>query len=98
MQLKDGRDLAASSFYLVENDPQNVGSSRLSISKFEEPKLDGYLNLSEVFSGSQNSANPSNFIKNGVLGVFENIDELSQLTSIKTQPKIQFGTKITNIN
>lgn len=98
LQLKDGRDLAASSFYLVENDPQNVGSSRLSISKFEEPKLDGYLKLSEVFSGSQNSANPSNFINNGVLGVFENIDSINDLTSVQSQPKIQFGEDISALD
>ena len=98
LQLQDGRDLAASSFYLVERDPGNVSSTRLSISKFEEPKLSGFANLSEVFSGSQNSANPSNFLNNGVLGVFENVSRINELTSIQTQPKIQFGQDITSLD
>ena len=98
LQLQDGRDLAASSFYLVERDPENVSSTRLSISKFEEPKLSGFANLSEVFSGSQNSANPSNFLNNGVLGVFENVSMINELTSIQTQPKIQFGQDITTLD
>ena len=98
LQLQDGRDLAASSFYLVEHDPENVSSTRLSISKFEEPKLSGFANLSEVFSGSQNSANPSNFLNNGVLGVFENVSRINELTSIQTQPKIQFGQDITSLD
>ena len=98
LQLQDGRDLAASSFYLVERDPENVSSTRLSISKFEEPKLSGFANLSEVFSGSQNSANPSNFLNNGVLGVFENVSMINELTSIQTQPKIQFGQDITSLD
>ena len=98
LQLQDGRDLAASSFYLVERDPENVSSTRLSISKFEEPKLSGFANLSEVFFGSQNSANPSNFLNNGVLGVFENVSRINELTSIQTQPKIQFGQDITSLD
>ena len=98
LQLQDGRDLAASSFYLVERDPENVSSTRLSISKFEEPKLSSFANLSEVFSGSQNSANPSNFLNNGVLGVFENVSRINELTSIQTQPKIQFGQDITSLD
>ena len=98
LQLQDGRDLAASSFYLVERDPENVSSTRLSISKFEEPKLSGFANLSDVFSGSQNSANPSNFLNNGVLGVFENVSRINELTSIQTQPKIQFGQDITSLD
>ena len=98
LQLQDGRDLAASSFYLVERDPENVSSTRLSISKFEEPKSSGFANLSEVFSGSQNSANPSNFLNNGVLGVFENVSRINELTSIQTQPKIQFGQDITSLD
>ena len=98
LQLQDGRDLAASSFYLVERDPENVSSTRLSMSKFEEPKLSGFANLSEVFSGSQNSANPSNFLNNGVLGVFENVSRINELTSIQTQPKIQFGQDITSLD
>ena len=98
LQLQDGRDLAASSFYLVERDPENVSSTRLSLSKFEEPKLSGFANLSEVFSGSQNSANPSNFLNNGVLGVFENVSRINELTSIQTQPKIQFGQDITSLD
>ena len=98
LQLQDGRDLAASSFYLVERNPENVSSTRLSISKFEEPKLSGFANLSEVFSGSQNSANPSNFLNNGVLGVFENVSRINELTSIQTQPKIQFGQDITSLD
>ncbi|MFL2794743.1 MAG: flagellar hook-associated protein FlgK [Paracoccaceae bacterium] len=98
LQLKDGRDLAASSFYLVEIDSTNASSTELSISKFEEPELEGFLNLSEVFSGAQNSANTDNFLNNGLLGVFENIDSINNLTSIQTQPKIQFGEDITGLD
>ena len=42
LQLKDGRHLAASSFYLVEIDSENSSSTELSISKFEEPELEGF--------------------------------------------------------
>ena len=98
LQLKDGRDLAASSFYLVENNPKNVSSTALSISKFDEPELEGFLNLSEVFSGTQNSANTDNFLNNGLLGVFEDVDSIINLTSVQTQPKIQFGEDISALD
>ena len=98
LRLKDGRDLAASSFYLVESDPQNVSSAKLSISKFQEPELDGFMDLSKVFSGTQNSANPSTFLNNGALGVFKDIDSISDLTSIQTQAKIQFGEDISDLD
>ena len=46
----------------------------------------------------QNSANPNDFLKNDVIGALENVDDVNNLTSIKTQGKIQFGAEISNID
>ena len=35
-QLGDGRQIAASSYYLVESDPLNTSSARVSISRFDD--------------------------------------------------------------
>ena len=54
--------------------------------------------MNNVFSEKRNSANPINFLKNGTLGVINNTDQIENLTSIKTQPKIQFGEDISNLD
>ena len=98
LQIKDGSQLAASSFYLVERGHDNQSSVNAVISRFEENEQSQLVDLNNIFVGSRNSANPSNFIQNGVIGVFKEIDSISNLTSIKTQPKIQFGTSVSNLN
>ena len=98
LNLKDGRDLAAGSFYLVERDANNISSATVSLSRFEEPISNDVTKLNDLFYGVQNSANSNDFLNNGVIGVFENVDDLQNLTSIKTQPKIQFGEKIEDID
>ena len=47
-----------------------------------------------MFNTNRNSANPVDFLNNGPLGVFDDVDELNSLTSIKTQSKLQFSENI----
>ena len=54
--------------------------------------------MNDFFVGVQNSANPNDFLKNDVIGALENVDNVNNLTSIKTQGKIQFGAEISNID
>ena len=98
LNLKDGRELAAGSFYLVEKDEQNTSSSNVFLSRFEEPSSSNITTLNDFFVGVQNSANPNDFLKNDVIGALENVDNVNNLTSIKTQGKIQFGAEISNID
>ena len=51
LNLKDGRELAAGSFYLVEKDEQNTSSSNVSLSRFEEPSSSNITTLNDFFVG-----------------------------------------------
>ena len=97
-QLEDGRQIAASAFYLVERDPLNKSSSQISISRFDAPEPGVALSLNSMFNTNRNSANPVDFLNNGPLGVFDDVDELNSLTSIKTQSKLQFSENIASLD
>ena len=98
LQLENGRKIAASAFYLVERDPSNSSATKISLSRFDEPVLSSVPDLNDVFSEIRNSANPIDFLNNGTLGVINNTDQIENLASIKTQPKIQFGEDISNLD
>ena len=93
-QLENGRKIAASAFYLVERDPLNTSSAKVSISRFDEPEPGSAAILNSMFGTQRNSANPIDFLNNSVLGVLAEVDQLNDLTSIKTQSKLQFSEKI----
>ena len=103
-QLEDGRQIAASSYYLVESDPLNNSSARVSISRFDDADPGVAPDLNEIFEAQRNSANPIDFLSNGsqstngALGVINNVDDLNNLTSIKTQSKLQFSESISSLD
>ena len=97
-QLENGRQIAASAFYLVERDPLNTSSAKVSISRFDEAKPGSAANLNSMFGTQRNSANPIDFLNNGALGVLAEVDQLNDLTSIKTQSKLQFSENISSLD
>ena len=103
-QLEDGRQIAASAYYLVESDPLNTSSARVSISRFDSADPGVAPVLNEIFEAQRNSANPIDFLSNGAqstngaLGVLNNVDDLNNLTSIKTQSKLQFSENISSLD
>ena len=96
--ISDGRKLAASSFYSVEPTVGNSSEASLSISKFDANKADALTNLGEFFDEPRNSANPTAFRNNGAIGYFSNVSSVSELTSLKSQPKLQFSVPITDLD
>jgi flagellar hook-associated protein 1 FlgK len=97
-QLENGRQIAASAFYLVERDPLNTSSTRVSISRFDEAEPGSVATLNSMFGTQRNSANPIDFLNNGSLGVLTEVDQLNDLTSIKTQSKLQFSENISALD
>ena len=103
-QLEDGRQIAASAYYLVERDPLNTSSARVSISRFDDADPGVAPVLNEIFEAQRNSANPIDFLSNGsqstngALGVINNVDDLNNLTSIKTQSKLQFSESLSSLD
>jgi len=96
--LENGRKIAASAFYLVERDPLNTSSAKVSISRFDEPEPGSAAILNSMFGTQRNSANPIDFLNNGALGVLAEVDQLNDLTSIKTQSKLQFSENISSLD
>ena len=97
-QLENGRQIAASAFYLVERDPLNTSSAKVSISRFDEVDPGAAPTLNSMFEAQRNSANPIDFLNNGALGVINDVDQLNNLTSIKTQSKLQFSEPLTSLD
>ena len=103
-ELDDGRQIAASAYYLVESDPLNTSSAKVSISRFDDADPGVVPDLNEIFATQRNSANPIDFLSNGAqstngaLGVLKNVDDLNSLTSIKTQSKLQFSEDISSLD
>ena len=97
-QLESGRQIAASAYYLVERDPLNASSASVLISRFDEPDPGPAPTLNTMFETQRNSANPIDFLSNGSLGVINNVDDLNNLTSIKTQSKLQFSENISSLD
>ena len=97
-QLESGRQIAASAYYLVERDPLNASSASVLISRFDEPDPGPAPTLNTMFETQRNSANPIDFLSNGALGAINNVDDLNNLTSIKTQSKLQFSENISSLD
>lgn len=97
-QLENGRQIAASAFYLVEREPLNTSSAKVSISRFNEAHSGVAPTLNTMLGTQRNSANPIDFLNNGALGVIDNVDQLNSLASIKTQSKLQFSEKISALD
>ena len=97
-ELESGRQIAASAYYLVERDPLNASSASVLISRFDEPGPGPASTLNTMFETQRNSANPIDFLSNGSLGVINNVDDLNNLTSIKTQSKLQFSENISSLD
>ena len=97
-ELESGRQIAASAYYLVERDPLNASSASVLISRFDEPDPGLAPTLNTMFETQRNSANPIDFLSNGSLGVINNVDDLNNLTSIKTQSKLQFSENISSLD
>ncbi len=103
-QLESGRQIAASAYYLVERDPLNTSSASVLISRFDEADPGPAPSLNTIFATQRNSANPIDFLSNGsqstngALGVINNVDDLNNLTSIKTQSKLQFSENISSLD
>ena len=97
-QLESGRQIAASAYYLVERDPLNASSASVLISRFDEPGPGPASTLNTMFETQRNSANPIDFLSNGSLGVINNVDDVNNLTSIKTQSKLQFSENISSLD
>ena len=102
--MESGRQIAASSYYLVERDPLNTSSASVLISRFDEADPGLAPSLNSIFATQRNSANPIDFLSNGAqstngaLGVINNVDDLNNLTSIKTQSKLQFSENIASLD
>ena len=60
-QLESGRQIAASSYYLVERDPLNTSSASVLISRFDEADPGPAPSLNSIFATQRNSANPIDF-------------------------------------
>ena len=97
-ELESGRQIAASAYYLVERDPLNASSASVLISRFDEPDPGTAPTLNTMFETQRNSANPIDFLSNGALGAINNVDDLNNLTSIKTQSKLQFSENISSLD
>ena len=98
LKVLDGRKLAAGSFYSVEPAVTNSSNSDLKIEKFEELRTDSLTELNSAFSYPMDATNAINFVSNGALGYLEDVDRISNLTTLKSQASIQFGVAITDLD
>ena len=98
VKISDGRKIAASSLYLVEDGLTNLGNASLSVTKFPEPKNTQLDVLNGIFSGISNSANATTFRNSGALGFLENVNNINNLTALKLQPSLQFSFASSQLN
>ena len=97
IKIKDGKDIAASSFYSIEPAGSNSSNTEISLERFSEIKSDNLTKLNSSFSHPRNAANAISFVSDGVLGFMENVDSIENLTSLKSQEKIQFSTALSGL-
>jgi len=98
VKLADGRHLAASSFYSVEPSGGNNGSAKIGLSSFADGKNDDLIDLTDLLASPRNVSNSVSFVNGGVLGSLKDIDSISDLTSLKSQAKIQYTVPISNLD
>ena len=97
-KITDPKELAASSLYLVEQAPENVGTASFSVREFEPVNNLSEPKLNEYFLDLKNSANSVQFRSPGVLGVLDNTDTLNDFAVLKQQDKLQFSISISELN
>jgi len=98
IKIKDGRDIAASSFYFIEPAGSNDGNAEISLERFAEIKNDNLKKLNYSLSEPRNAANSISFVSDGVLGYMENVNNIKNLASLKSQAKIQFSPTLSGLD
>ena len=98
IMIKDGKDIAASSFYSIEPAGSNASNTEISLESFDEIKNDNLIKLNSSFSNPRNAANSISFVTDGAIGYMENIDSIDNLSSLKSQAKIQFSTTLSGLD
>jgi len=98
IEIKDGKDIAASSFYSIEPAGSNASNTEISLERFSEIKNDNLTKLNSSLSHRRDAANAISFVSDGVLGFMENVDSIDNLTSLKSQEKIQFSAALSGLD
>ena len=98
IKIKDGKDIAASSFYSIEAAGSNAGNAEISLESFAEIKSDNLKNLNSSLSHTRDAANSISFVSDGVLGYMKNVDNIENLTSLKSQASIQFSATLSGLD
>ena len=98
IKLKDGKDIAASSFYSIEPAGSNSSNTEISLERFSEIEDDNLTKLNSSLSHPRDAANSISFVSDGVLGYMENVDSIENFTSLKSQAKIQFSTALSGLD
>ena len=92
------KDIAASSFYSIEPAGSNASNTEISLERFSEIKNDNLTKLNSSLSHRRDAANAISFVSDGVLGFMENVDSIDNLTSLKSQAKIQFSAALSGLD
>jgi len=98
IMIRDGKDIAASSFYSIEPAGSNSSNTEISLERFSEIKSDNLTKLNSSLSHPRDAANAISFVSDGVIGFMENVDSIDNLTSLKSQEKIQFSTTLSGLD
>ena len=98
IKIKDGNDIAASSFYFIEPAGSNAGNGEISLERFAEIKNDNLKNLNSSLIYPRDAANAISFVSDGVLGYMENVNNIENLASLKSQAKIQFSATLSGLD
>ena len=62
IKIKDGKDIAASSFYSIEPVGSNSSNTEISLERFSEIKSDNLTKLNSSFSHPRDAANAISFV------------------------------------
>ena len=76
IMIKDGKDIAASSFYSIEPAGSNASNTEISLESFDEIKNDNLIKLNSSLSHPRDAANSISFVSDGALGYMENVDSI----------------------
>ena len=95
--INDEKLLAASSLLIVEPSKENQSSAKLTVDATEISIIDDITNLSEFLNSTGNSANNLLLRDSGALGVLKNVDEISNLASLKSQTQFHMNTPYSSL-
>ena len=93
----DGKEIAASSLYLVQSNPTNSSGVEISVSKFETEVPDTTKDLTDLFIANRTSSEPIQFRTNGALGSLKSVNSLENFAALQIQNKVQFGKSVSSI-